>query len=326
MNEEPLNKVTRRSSFIVYRYCHMAITSYIQEIGASDHKLAMRDLKPLSGLGREERTDFWPAWTAIMPRRRAEIARSMAELAEDDVELDFAAAQMWLLDDDDAEVRASAIEGLWENTSVSLLHQLLRLMRSDPAPAVRASATLSLSRFAYLAELGELSSRDSDDLRDALLAMIRDPRQPLEVRRRTLESAGYFGSIDEIQRQIELAYASDEQLLRESALVAMGRSMLDRWLPTIGRELESQSPALRYEAARAAGEMGEDARALLPKLMPLLNDHDSEVALSAIWAFGQIGGDSAKRVLEQIRKSEDETRRQAALDALEELSLGENLL
>jgi HEAT repeat protein len=303
----------------------MAITSYIQEIGASDHKLAMRDLKPLSGLGREERADFWPAWTAISPRRRAEIARSMVELAEDDIELDFAAAQLWLLDDDDAEVRASAIEGLWENTSTALLHQLLRLMRSDPAPSVRAAATLSLSRFAYLAELDELDARDIQALRDGLVAMILDTRQPLEVRRRALESAGYFGSINEIQRQIELAYASDEQLLRESALVAMGRSVLERWLPTIGRELESQSPALRYEAARAAGEMGEDAQTLLPKLVRLLNDNDSEVALSAIWALGQVGGDSAKRALQQVRKSEDETRRQAAADALEELSLGENL-
>jgi HEAT repeat protein len=286
----------------------------------------MRDLKPLSGMGREERADFWPAWVAIMPRRRAEIARAMVDLAEDDIELDFSAAQIWLLEDDDAEVRASAIEGLWENISPTLLHQLLRLMRSDPAPAVRAAATISLSRFAYQAELDELDTRDSQALRAGLLAMIGDARQPLEVRRRALESAGYFGSIDEIQRQIELAYAGDEQLLRESALVAMGRSMLERWLPTIGRVLGGQSPGLRYEAARAAGEMGEDARALLPKLMPLLNDPDSEVALAAIWAFGQIGGDSAKRVLEQIRKSEDETRRQAAMDALEELSLGENML
>jgi HEAT repeat protein len=198
-------------------------------------------------------------------------------------------------------------------------------MRSDPAPQVRAAATTSLSRFAYQAELAEIDTRDSQALRDGLLAMIKDPRQPLEVRRRALESAGYFGSIDEIQRQIELAYTSDEQLLRESALVAMGRSMLERWLPTIGRELTSPSPALRYEAARAAGEMGEDARSLLAKLAPLLNDHDSEVALAAIWALGQVGGDSAKRVLQQVQKSEDETRRQAAADALEELSLGENL-
>jgi HEAT repeat protein len=303
----------------------MTITSHIHEIGASEHKLAMRDLKPLSGLGREERADFWPAWTAISARRRAEIARSMVELAEDDIELDFTAAQIWMLDDDDSEVRASAIEGLWENTSTALLHQLLKLMRSDPAPSVRAAATMSLSRFAYQAELDELDARDVQALRDGLLAIIEDPRQPLEVRRRALESAGYFGSIDQLQRQIERAYASDDQLMRESALVAMGRSMLERWLPTIGRELASASPALRYEAARAAGEMAEDARSLLPKLGQLLNDSDSEVALAAIWAFGQIGGDAAKRALQQVQKSEDETRRQAATDALEELSLGDSL-
>jgi HEAT repeat protein len=303
----------------------MTIKSHIHEIGASDHKLAMRDLKPLSGLGREDHAEFWPAWVAVMPRRRAEIARAMVELAEDDIELDFTAAQIWLLDDDDAEVRASAIDGLWENTSATLLHQLLRLMRSDPAPAVRAAATLSLSRFAYQAALDELDTRDIQALRDGLLAMILDMRQPLDVRRRALESAGYFSDADAIQRQIELAYASDEQLLRESALVAMGRSMLERWLPTIGRALENQSPALRYEAARAAGEMGEDARTLLPKLTPLLNDPDSEVALAAIWALGQIGGDTAKRMLQQLRKNADDTRSQAAADALDELSLGDSL-
>jgi len=210
--------------------------------------------------------------------------------------------------------------------SAPLLHHLLRLMRTDPAPAVREAATISLSHFAYQAELDEVDTRDAQALRDGLLAMIVDARQPLEVRRRALESAGYFGDSHEIQRQIELAYANDEQLLRESALVAMGRSMLERWLPTIGRELGSQSPALRYEAARAAGEMGEDSRSLLPKLAPLLNDPDSEVALAAIWALGQVGGDTAKRALQQVRKSEDETRRQAAADALDELSLGESLI
>jgi HEAT repeat protein len=318
--------MAHRSSFIVYRYSHMAITSYIQEIGAHDHKLAMRDLKPLSGLGREEYTDFWPAWAAITPRRRAEIARSMVELAEDDIELDFRQALTWLLEDEDAEVRASAVEGLWEDNSEALLRRLLKLLRGDPAPGVRAAVALSLSRFAYQAELDELDSGDAEALRSGLLGLILDQRQPLEVRRRALESAGYFASVDEIQRQIELAYASDEQLLRESALMAMGRSVLPRWLPTIARELESPSPALRYEAARAAGEMAEEARQLLPKLSPLLNDGDSEVVLATIWALGQIGGDAAKRVLQQVRKSEDETRRQAAADALEELSLGESLV
>ncbi|HEU5100675.1 MAG TPA: HEAT repeat domain-containing protein [Roseiflexaceae bacterium] len=304
----------------------MAITSYIREIGAHDHKLAMRDLKPLSGLGSDERDDFWPAWSAISPRRRAEIARSMVDLAEDDIDLDFGQALSWLLEDEDAEVRASAVEGLWEDDSTALLRRLLKLLRGDPAPTVRAAVAMSLSRFAYQAELEELEPGDAKAVHDGLLSLILDQRQPLDVRRRALESAGYFASVDEIQHQIELAYASDEQLMRESALAAMGRSMLPRWLPTIGRELEGASPALRYEAARAAGEMAEEARQLLPKLSPLLNDRDSEVVLAAIWALGQIGGETAKRLLQQVRKSEDETRRQAAADALEELSLGESLV
>jgi HEAT repeat protein len=303
----------------------MAITSYIQEIGAGDHRLAMRDLKPLSGLGREDHETFWSAWAAIAPRRRAEIARAMVELSEDNVDLEFGEPLLWLLEDEDAEVRASAIEGLWEDERAYVLHRLLKLLRLDPAPAVRAAVAMSLSRFAYRAELDELDEGDARALREGLLGMVLDQRQPLDVRRRALESAGYFANTAEIQNQVGLAYASDEQLMRESALVAMGRSMLPRWLPTIAKELESQSPALRYEAARAAGEMAEDARELVPRLTPLLNDGDSEVVLSAIWALGQIGGAAAKRVLQQVRKSEDEARRQAAADALEELSLGDSL-
>jgi HEAT repeat protein len=303
----------------------MTITGYIQEIGAHDHRLAMRDLKPLSGLGREDREAFWSAWSAITPRRRAEIAHSMVELAEDNVDLDFGESLLWLLDDEDSEVRASAVEGLWENQSRSLLHQLLRLLRSDPAPAVRAAVAMSLSRFAYHAELDELDESDAQALRDSLLGVISDQRQPLDVRRRSLESAGYFANSAQIQGQVGLAYDSDEQLLRESSLVAMGRSMLPRWLPMIAKELESPSPALRYEAARAAGEIAEDARSVVPKLASLLNDGDSEVVLAAIWALGQVGGATAKRMLLQVRKSEDEARRLAAAEALEELALADSL-
>jgi HEAT repeat protein len=299
----------------------MTITSHLQEIGQPGHHLAMRELKPLSGLGAEEREAFWGAWTAIGPRRRAEIARAMVDLAEESIDFDFGAALRWMLDDDDAQVRASAVEGLWEDQSVPTLHRLLRMLRLDPNAEVRAAAAAALSRFAYMAEMQELNEGDAGALRDALLNTILDARQPLDVRRRSLESAGYFANAIDIQRQVELAYQSDEQLLRESALVAMGRSMLPHWLPAIGRELGSPSPALRYEAARAAGEMAEDAGALVPKLAPLLNDADSEVALAAIWALGQVGGPTAKRLLQQVRKSDDEARRQAAADALEELSL-----
>ena len=304
----------------------MELANQVHSIGAHDRQQAMRDLKPLSSLDRTQHDEFWPAWVAIMPRRRAEIARSIVDLAEDNVDLDFGEALQWLLDDDDAEVRASAVEGLWESDSSRVLHRLLTLLRSDPAPAVRTRAAMSLSRFAYLAEIEELSESDAAAVRDGLLLALLDGRQPLDVRRRALESAGYFTNVPEVQRQVGLAYESDEQLLRESALAAMGRSMLPQWIPTIAKELDSQSPALRYEAAHAVGELAEEGRSLLPKLAPLVNDGDSEVAFAAIWALGQVGGDSAKRMLQQIRKSDDEARRQAAIEALEELEVGDPLI
>jgi HEAT repeat protein len=190
---------------------------------------------------------------------------------------------------------------------------------------VRAGAALALSRFAYQSALGELADAETAALRAGVVGAMLDQEQPFDVRRRAMESAGYFADALEVQREIERAYAADEQLLRESALVAMGRSMLPRWLPTIGASLGHISPALRYEAARAAGEMAEDARTLLPRLIPLLDDGDSEVALAAIWALGQIGGEPARRALQHARKSGDETRSQAASEALEESSSNDGL-
>jgi HEAT repeat protein len=199
---------------------------------------------------------------------------------------------------------------------------LLALLR-DPADQVRAAAAMALGRFAYMAEIDELDEEYGRQVHDALLTLIHDASQPAEVRRRAIESAGYFAASDDVQRQIELAYASNDQLMRESALVAMGRSMLPRWLPIVSRELESPSPALRYEAARAAGEMADIARSLVARVVRLCSDADTEVALAAIWALGQIGGETARRTLQRISGSDDEARSQAAAEALDELTLEE---
>jgi HEAT repeat protein len=302
----------------------MSLTGTLQLIGAPQQQLSRRELKAFSGLDSAQYDEFWSAWRGIPPERRSQIALTMVELAEDNVELDFDQAWLWLLDDDVPSVRVSAIEGLWENTRPLALRRMLELLRTDPDADVRAAAAIALSRFAALAALDELDG-NTDDLRRTLLDAVQSRNEPAEVQRRALESAGYFCD-DEVQAQIGRAYASDDQLLRESALVAMGRSMLDRWLPAIGRELGSISPALRYEAARAAGEIGEDAQPLLAKLAPLCNDQDSEVALMAIWALGQIGSAAARRTLQQVAKSENEARSQAANEALDELTLGETLI
>jgi HEAT repeat protein len=296
------------------------LPSILKLIGVSDRALLPRELRTFSGLEPHERSLFWPIWITIGDQRRIEIAQALNELTEDTVEFNFNQLWLWLLEDSVSTVRVVAIEGLWEHTTIPTMQRMLGLLQRDPAPEARAAAAIALGRFAYLAICDELDT-DSDQLRATLLATVRDQSQPLDVRRRALESVSYFGDSEEIHTLIEAAYKANEQLLRESALIAMGRSMDPRWLPVIGRELSSPSPALRYEAAHAAGEMGEDARALLPKLLPALDDNDNEVAVMAIWALGQIGGPGAQRTLERITRSQDSARSQAASDALAELDL-----
>jgi HEAT repeat protein len=299
----------------------MDLAAHLRALASREH-LSMRELRPLSGLDPNDHDALWETWQRIPVRRRTEIAHAMVELAEDNIDLDFTMMFRWLLDDADPEVRASAVEGLWECTDVPVMRRLLALLR-DPADQVRAAAAMALGRFAYMAEIDELDEEYGRQVHDALLTLIHDASQPTEVRRRAIESAGYFAASNDVQRQIELAYASSDQLMRESALVAMGRSMLPRWLPIVSRELESPSPALRYEAARAAGEMADIARSLVARVVRLCSDADTEVALAAIWALGQIGGETARRTLQHISGSEDEARSQAAAEALDELTLEE---
>jgi HEAT repeat protein len=303
----------------------MTFTETLQSIGASEATPSTRDLKQLLNLEPKDRDAFRSVWRTIAPERRFEIAHQMVELAEDDVEFTFGEVWYWLLDDSEASVRASAIEGLWEDTTLRALRRMISLLRDDKDPDVRSAAAVALSRFAYAAACGELDDGE-EPLREALIGVLLNENEILDVRRRTMEAAGYFADADEIQRQIGMAYDSGDQLLRESALLAMGRSMLPRWLPTITGALKSQSPALRYEAARAAGEMAEEGRKLLPTLLPLVNDQDAEVAVAAIWALGQIGGDAARKALGQLVKSQNPTRSQAAVEALDELSLEQGIL
>ena len=303
----------------------MSVTRILQTAGGLTRPLTARDLVGLSSLRQIDRREFLETWATLTEPRRSALAREMIEVTEEHVELQLGEVWRWLLDDQDALVRLCAIEGLWEDTSARTMRRMLAQLRSDPSVEVRAAAASALSRFAYLAALDELDE-GAELLERSLSDIVFDQSAPLDVRRRALESAGYFAENDPIQAEIERSYASDEQLLRESALVAMGRSLLPRWLPTISAALTHRSPAIRYEASRAAGEMAEDARSLLPKLAPLLNDSDTEVAISAIWALGQIGSDAAQRALEQAKRSEDEARSQAAAEALEELRAGDSMV
>ncbi|MCS6882547.1 MAG: HEAT repeat domain-containing protein [Oscillochloridaceae bacterium] len=300
----------------------MTFEEQLARLGDLERPLAHAELKILSDLGPELLKAFWAAWRGFPVERRLAIIRELDELAEDNVDLDFRAVFRACLSDPDGEVRAAAINGLWEDESLATMNRLIAMLE-DEAGVARAAATLALARFAYLSQVGALSAADGARLLAVLLRVATDPEQPLEVRRRAVEALGYFASSKEAQTEIGRAYAHSDLAMRESALLAMGRSMRPTWFPYIERELKSPSPALRYEAARAVGELAEEGRPLLPALLPLVDDDDLEISLAAIWALGQVGGSSARRVLERLARSRDLSRRQAADEALAELALDE---
>jgi HEAT repeat protein len=287
-----------------------------------DEPLSKRMMRAFSGLHSKQLATFQQAWRAISPERRVEAMRTFQNLAEDNVDLDFRDIFFLCLNDPEATVRALAVEGLWEDERPQTMRQLMALAE-DPASEVRVAALMSLSRFAYRAELDELAPADADAVCTTLLHAASEPTQTLQAQRRAIEGLGYFADAEEAQATIERAYHHPHQDMRESALVAMGRSMRPAWIPTIERELHSPAPALRFAAAQAVGELGEDGEPLLKDLLPLVDDDDAEVAQAAIWALGQVGGPNGQRVLQRLARSKDETRRQAATEALEELMLDE---
>lgn len=270
----------------------------------------------LTGLDAAQMAEFRAGWALLNPVQRQELAHALVEMAESHVEYDFRPIFRWLLSDEDAEVRATAIEGLWEDESPALIGPLLHLLRRDPDFRVREAAAISLGRFVLLAELDKVDAREVAPVIEALLEKVRDAREDIDVRRRALESLGY---VDEphIRDLIEAAYYHSDVRMQASALFAMGRSANPRWRPYVLAELESPDPELRYEAALAAGEL--EIVEAIPPLRALLEDEDIEIRLAAVEALGHIGGPEAERMLIQLMDTADDLVAEAAQAALDEL-------
>ena len=88
------------------------------------------------------------------------------------------------------------------------------------------------------------------------------------------------------------------------------------WTPQIIAELSSDYSEMRYEAARAAGEL--ELRPALPRLAELAYDEDREIQEMAIWALGEIGGKEAARVLSHLEELADSTEDDELADAVAE--------
>ena len=279
-------------------------------------------LPAFSNMTPEDQARFELVWPALDLERRRRLVVALVELAEDNISLDFSGAFFFIVKDPDAQVRGKAIEGLWEDESRDWLNKLLELVAKDPDATVREKAALGLSNFAYLAETGKINDRWIKKLRDGLFEQLNS--KDTHISRRSLEALGYFGTDEQVIRAIQDAYNNDDELVKASALKAMGRSINKRWLPEVGKELTSAEPSLRYEAATAAGEMSADE--LTQPVIRLVEDPDREVVLAAVWALGQIGGPESSRTLKALANGDDEALANAANEALTELSFASNPL
>ncbi len=272
------------------------------------------DVARLSDLPRPALPLVRELWSKLPLAHRQRIVRMMVELSESNIDLDFRRVLLIALDDADAEVRRSAVEGLWEADDTGILQRLLDRLAIETEPAVRAALAQALGRFAELHVCGRLGESHGQRVYDALSNLIA-PHEPVEVRRRALESIAIYAD-PLVSEAIEEAYWSGDPLLRISAIYAMGRTLDRRWIPLLVDELQAEEPERRYEAATACGELG--APEAIDELIRLTSDSDRDVQGAAIMALGRVGGTIAINVLRHLARSPDPFVREAAEEALAE--------
>jgi hypothetical protein len=296
----------------------------VRHLRDNQEKLSISKLYYLSDLRAEELTHLKATWPTIPPERRRQIVSHLVDITETTFEVDFSTIFRFCLHDEEEEVRACAIEGLWEEEDASLIGPLVHLLQADPSGRVRATAATALGHFVLLGELEKIEAALATFVEEALLQTIHSQEEDLEVRRRAIESIAYSGELG-VRDIIEAAYYDEEEKMQVSAIFAMGRSADPIWRDMVITELDNPNPEIRLEAARACGEL--EARAAVSKLAQLLEDDpDSEVQQAAIWALGHIGGAKARQVLEACFNGDNEVLRMAAGEALDEMNLSGDVI
>jgi HEAT repeat protein len=301
----------------------MDFGEYLDELADGSKQLKVAGLQRLSQLNCEQRAELNRRWPGIDVRRRRRLVQELIDLSEDNVDLNFDAVFLRGLSDDDSDVRLESVRGLWEHESPGLIGSLVELLEGDDDPAVRAETALALGRFVVMFELGSLRENHFARAESALRRTIENADEVEEVRARALEAIGPR-EVPWVRQAIREAYESGAHRPKVSAVHAMGRSTANRWLPLLTRELASDEAELRYEAAMAAGAIGDDSA--VPQLLPLLTDEDSDVREAAAAALGEIGGPMAREALLALMDNESTAVREAAAAALAGIEFEEDPL
>lgn len=280
-----------------------------------------RYLYKLSDINPKDLPALKEAWPKINVERRRALMEDLNDFGESDESLEFFDVGMLALEDPDAIVRLFGVRILGDYQADELMPVFLHMLTSDPAVEVRAAAATALSAFIYLGEVEEIEPEELTKVEDGLLA-VHGGTDEVIVRRRALEALG-FSSRPEVADLIQAAFDNGDPEWLITALFAMGRSYNEIWAPNVLAMLGDERPAIRAEAAEAAGEL-ELVKAREP-LLHMLQDADDEVRAAAIWSLSQIGGEGVRDWLETLlEETEDEDEADLIEEALENLEFSED--
>jgi len=294
----------------------------LKALQGRDQRLSSAGLAGLSDLDPAQARRLSAVMRGMAVEARRALLETLIDAADHRIELDFDAIDRLALTDEDASVRAQAIRGLWESKDWRLAEKLLGLLQTDPDAQVRLQVVIALGRFLLLSEYEEISGELGRRIGDHLLHLARSD-QPLEIRRRAVESLG-FSSRPEVPELLRFYSQDPDPEVRGSVLLAMGRTAdRETWQDFVIRELRSPHVGVRVEAAGAAGEL--ELKKSVPDLIELLEDSDSEVRKRVIWALGEVGGARGQHVLEEYQERAAENERALLQDALDNLEFESGL-
>lgn len=299
------------------------LKTLLKEFADSEGAVKSALVYRLSDLNPEDIAVIEAGWSGIPVERRRLLMLRLAETSENNFEVDYAGIAVFALQDHDSEVRQHAIAALWYSEDPALMKKFIHMLETDISEEVRAAAAEALGHFVLAGELGDIPESTGKVAEAALLNALKSSDEPLLVHRRSLESLSYSGR-DEVPDLIHSAHQHEDLEMRASALFAMGRSADERWQKHILAALTASESPLRYEASRAAGELG--LTSAVPRLIQLSQDEDREVQEAAIWALGEIGGDQARAALFRLAdRATDDDLLEAIEDAanMAQLSAGQ---
>ena len=274
----------------------MGLDEFLNQLPEDDDAaINYSSLAELSRLTGPEASEFGQLWLEWSSERVLDIVERMVSLCEDQPDVEFEVIYKQGLKHPNPTVRIASLKGLEESEDRALVIQLGKILKSDPVAEVRAAAAIPLAHLSIMAEAGKLSARYRDALEDALYGVMENEREIQEVKLKAMEAVSVFAA-ERLTSHIELAWSSGDLNARQSSLFTMGRTSDPKWIEYVIPDLEHDAASVRYEAAIAMGELGDEHH--LRVMDAPLDDEDLTVQLAAISAVERIGGDAAKAKLE----------------------------